>query len=323
MLGDRLLEVILYEDSLKESMTDPGKLSHFRDKLVSNKNMAIHAEKLFVPWVLPKPTFDSLSIRERATLLEAYIGGLYMDGNYKVSADCKRAIKCIIENLKASVPSENVKSENRATFTDLLSGYGALLSDVLTTYDVSGDWRQPCFRCVFDPKTSDKLKDTPLKGIGRVEGPMKFTVRAAENKTCGLVLQQLASLEEYGRDEDVSLSSSVLSARSRLLKIHNETMRRNIATYRIFKTNNISNDSTQPIFQSIYDATGIDELKNSVFSQIGRVLGPPEISIRSAENSVSEIVLSLLHNRQDSEVISTRRRVRTAIKVEVLDNLKL
>ena len=326
MLGDRLLEVIFYEDSLKESMTDPGTVSHYRDKLVSNKNMAIHAEKLFVPWVLPKPTFDTLSVRERATLLEAYIGGLYIDGNYKVSTDCKRAIKYIIDNLKTSIPSERVKSEHRVTLTNLLKGYDAKLLDVVTTYDVSGDWRQPCFRSVFNATDSDKLKDTEFARIGRIEGSMRFAVRAAENKVCGLVLSKLAYVDEVeksvGRGVSSSPCPSAMSARSRLLKVHHEIMHRNIATYRILKTINISTDPTQPCYQSSYDATGISELENSVFASFGRVLGPSETSIRSAENSVSELVLSLLHDKKESLELFTPRRTRTVVKAETLDNLK-
>jgi hypothetical protein len=103
LLGDRLLDLALYTRLVRLGLTDEGVMTQHRSMVVANANLAICAERYLVPDALSSSSFRGLSIHERGTLIEAFMGALFEQQSYVIDSVVHNACEEVVDFLRQSV----------------------------------------------------------------------------------------------------------------------------------------------------------------------------------------------------------------------------
>lgn len=201
LIGDKLIDLTLYVDILRintKNARDAGEITAFRSKLVSNRNLAVHAETICVPKLVIKKDFDTLSVKEKGTMVEAYMGALFESSNFKLSVKCKREVMKIIEVLKTTVgngdflPAKSrllIKIQKEYKITIPIPRYLAI-KDLLVS-----DLTRPKFQCTFDVTKLKEFKGTPFASFGCIVGKICSNHRDAEDSVSSMVLSKLEEFQ--------------------------------------------------------------------------------------------------------------------------------
>ncbi len=195
-----------------KSARNSGDITTFRSKLVSNKNLAEHAEKICVPKIIAKSDFDTLSVKEKGTMVEAYVGAIFESSKFKISVKCKREINKILEQLKTTVGDGDFLPPKVRLLMKIQKEFKIsipVIRYLRTTDLLTSDFSRPKFRCSFDASKLDEFKGTPFASIGCLVGDVCFNHRDAEDSVCSMVLSRLESLESEA--DNSGASATVIS----------------------------------------------------------------------------------------------------------------
>jgi hypothetical protein len=99
LIGDRVLDVKLYQRLLIDGDSNEGLMTQRRSMIVANKNLARCGEMLLVPCLLSKKDYLKLSQHEKGTIVEAYIGAIFEHQHYKFTEMVDQATLQILDIL--------------------------------------------------------------------------------------------------------------------------------------------------------------------------------------------------------------------------------
>lgn len=108
LLGDRLLDIVLYQDMLREGMVHEGRMSQRRGMCVANATLAKAGETLLTPHVLPMKKYRLLSPHEKGTMVEAYLGALLEQNNFDITPDIMEVVRDVLRLLQEYMSSKAV-----------------------------------------------------------------------------------------------------------------------------------------------------------------------------------------------------------------------
>jgi 23S rRNA maturation mini-RNase III len=101
LIGDRLLDLKLYELLLSSGEEREGWMTQKRSMLVSNENLSRCGSDLLVPSVLSRKEFNLLSTHEKGTLVEAYLGVLYVQEKNQITSALNEIVNHMILTLQS------------------------------------------------------------------------------------------------------------------------------------------------------------------------------------------------------------------------------
>lgn len=220
LLGDRLLDIILYENLLKANYTDEGLMTQHRSMCVANRNLAQCAEQLLTPVLLSKKEFNTLSLHEKGTVLEAFIGVVYERADFQMTPLVKRYITDIVDLLRVSIlgeanePKSEYKAESsfkkaKSVLLELLQKRG--VQNGISHFSIrsyGGGMNLPPFKAHFGP--SVHFGHFGLPDIGLIGGDICETKKEAE-ESCSLKVLAFFQNAEKKKTAEQSSDSAILS----------------------------------------------------------------------------------------------------------------
>ena len=119
LIGDRLLDLKMYEEMYSSGEDREGWMTQKRSIAVSNENLAKHGGDVLVPVIVSHREYAQLSIHEKATLVEAYIGALYVQASFIITPSLHTLIMQVLRKLNTVVVSETSMSRRDSQFIAL------------------------------------------------------------------------------------------------------------------------------------------------------------------------------------------------------------
>lgn len=175
LLGDRLLDLTLYIRLVRLGLTDEGVMTQHRSMVVANANLAVCAERFLVPDALAAQTFNSLSIHEKGTLIEAFLGALFEQQSYIIDDVVHSACEEVVDFLRQSVAGQD---QEAGAHRGGSGGMGGLDADGAPAADRPG-----AASSEFKVKTAMKKSKSALLELlqkrGITQGSSFFSVKAA------------------------------------------------------------------------------------------------------------------------------------------------
>ena len=108
LLGDRLLDIVLYQDMLLEGLSHEGNMSQRRGMCVANATLAKAGEMLLIPDILSAEKYGRLSQHEKGTLLEAYLGALLEQNDFNIDKIVVQFVRDVLHLLQKCVTSKAI-----------------------------------------------------------------------------------------------------------------------------------------------------------------------------------------------------------------------
>lgn len=207
LLGDRLLDIALYEQLLQSGHTDEGVMTQHRSMCMSNKNLAACVQTLFVPTLLSAREFGTLSFHEKGTVLEAYVGAMYQQADYTMSDILTCHLARILKLLRANISSVSAASSEfqaeasmkkaKSTLLELLQKRGISKGTTFFTVESLGKSSVlPPFVTTFEAPF--QLSHFGLRDTGPVRGQPCDSKKDADESCASEVLRIFRSAERYG-----------------------------------------------------------------------------------------------------------------------------
>lgn len=205
LLGDRLLDIVLYELLIKSGHTDEGIMTQNRSMCVANKNLALCARQLLVPVILSETEFSSLSEHEKGTLIEAFVGAAYERESYVLTPAVRKYITDILDTLRANVSCAETESSEFINEKSIKKAKSALLEllqkrgitngiTFFTMENYGANITLPPFVSVFEP--SVPLEYCGLPNTGAIRGDECDNKKEAEENCARKVLAFFRSVEK-------------------------------------------------------------------------------------------------------------------------------
>lgn len=207
LIGDRLLDLKLYESLVLNGEEREGWMTQKRSMLVSNENLARCGSDLLVPSVLNRKEFNLLSTHEKGTLVEAYLGVLYIQEETQITSRLNEIIHSMIKTLQSYLnTSEDSSPTNesslltksqykppadrkkaKSTLLEVLQKRGVnKASNFFTTWSIETP-NFPPFVSKFEPNFD--LISCNLPDPGPVIGEICSSKKDAEESVASKVLQ--------------------------------------------------------------------------------------------------------------------------------------
>jgi hypothetical protein len=101
LIGDRLLDLKLYESLYVAGEEREGWMTQKRSMLVSNENLSRYGSDMLIPSILSRKEYNLLSTHEKGTVVEAYIGALYVQEGYTIPRVLTNLVNKIISTLQS------------------------------------------------------------------------------------------------------------------------------------------------------------------------------------------------------------------------------
>lgn len=118
LIGDRLLDMKLYQGLLSSGEEREGWMTQKRSMLVSNENLSRCALDMLIPEIMSKKDYLTLSTHEKGTLLEAYLGVLYVQDSFQITLDLNTTINECLTKLQSYLnESKDVIQGDSTLFT--------------------------------------------------------------------------------------------------------------------------------------------------------------------------------------------------------------
>lgn len=232
LLGDKLLDLLLYENLIKSGLTNEGEMTQERSLCVANTNLAECAQRLMTPSLVGEKSFNRLSSHERGTVLEAYIGGLFEKDGFVITDRVRRSVHEILSILRGLVAEREdiTASEFKANTTlkksktsllELFQKRGVLqASNFFHTVSIGAKAWVPPFVSTFKPTFNLLYCDLPETG-SIVGDPCETKKEAEENVALKVLLffqereKEVKTIRGVSCDDDVPSSSTMPTSANR------------------------------------------------------------------------------------------------------------
>lgn len=242
LLGDRLIDLKLYEQLLLKGEKNEGFMTQTRSMMVANSNLARCGELLVVPYIISEKAYSALSLHERGTVVEAYVGALYEQNHYRITQELSIVLETMISLLETflgesssfekldsagkefqcpgSVSNSNSyfthqKSLKKAksTFLEIMQRKG--ITNASTFFHSRGTGHNPLhppFIATFEAKLD--LTTVGLPNVGKVTSKESDSKKEAEEDCASKVLKLFQSDESCNAGHSVD-SDHLLSRQKR------------------------------------------------------------------------------------------------------------
>lgn len=192
LLGDRLIDLKLYEQLMNEPDYDEGLMTQTRSMVAANSNLAMYGERHMITSYISETDYKGLSEHEQATMVEAYVGALYVQCNHRITDELSDALNAMVLELRQNVfvgthsqPSGPLQLPKRAktVLIEMLQREGVNVLHPFFTFESLGATakNQPPFVATFSPHESVDLSGTCLANIGTIVSDELNTKKSAEN----------------------------------------------------------------------------------------------------------------------------------------------
>ncbi len=229
LLGDRVLDLLLYEQMFRKGHVDEGVMTQHRSMVVANANLARCAEKILVPHLVSQSALSTLSQHEKGTAMEAYIGAIFEDEGYTMTPIVRSTVACILDELRSAIVF-NEKLVDGFAAKDAIKKYKPVLLELLQkkgikngasffhTRSLKGEMSSPPFVATFEPQFS--LLYCGLPDMGPISGDTCNTKKEAEESVSKRVLEyfqnQKSRVSDAATDQNVSSTSDPVSSTTAL-----------------------------------------------------------------------------------------------------------
>jgi hypothetical protein len=100
--------VVFYEHLVKGGEKDAGSATRKRSMAVSNFNLAAYAQDFISPELISAKNFDTMTVKEKGTSVEAFVGGVYELDDFKFT----KRVRDLSQNIVTSLIKINDENEN-------------------------------------------------------------------------------------------------------------------------------------------------------------------------------------------------------------------
>ena len=123
LLGDKLLDLKLYEKMMSSGISDVGAMTQQRSKLVSNANLSQCITQFISKDIITEEILIALSQKEKGSLLEAYIGAVYQQEGFTITPTVEQLVLHVLDELKRNTESSSTNGSEWKKAKTLLNEY--------------------------------------------------------------------------------------------------------------------------------------------------------------------------------------------------------
>lgn len=189
LLGDTLLDLKLIESLFKANLSAADNITQFKSSILCNENMAKCAGRLLVPEAMSDINFSTMSIHEKGTSLEAYVGALYEENGYEYNEKVDSTVQALLKELSQAA-GVSIKNYSDSNFKGKLLEYFqknfpdcSRLSSCFTAEElILEDGVTPAFIARFVPDTFDARTSPDSEAVWQKLCDLKSNVCSTKKK---------------------------------------------------------------------------------------------------------------------------------------------
>lgn len=115
LLGDRMLDMAFYEKLIKAKEQSVAVATMRRSVMMSNSNLALFSFHLS-PSFLTSEELDTMSVKERGTAVEAFLGATFELDNFQMTPRVRRVTEDILIKIETMSEAKHAEDTNKTTF---------------------------------------------------------------------------------------------------------------------------------------------------------------------------------------------------------------